>query len=384
MMEFELAEDQRLIKDSIRRLIVDRYDFASRQRYQGEADGWSAAIWHDYASLGLLGLPFDERYGGLSCGATEIMLVMEAIGGALALEPYFATVVLAGGILRHGASNDQCRSLVPEIVSGHLTMSLAHSEPGARYDLARVATTAQHDGNGWILGGTKSLVLQGDSADKLIVSARTGGNASDEHGIGLFLVDAAAAGVSRQGYALHNGCRAATIRFDGVHVIAQDVIGEPGNGFALLSRVGDEAIAALCAEGVGAMAALHELTVDYLKQRRQFGVAIGSFQALQHRAVDMLMALEQARSMALFATMMVSADDPRERAKAMSAAKVQIGRSARMIGEQAIQLHGGIGMTMEYIGGHYLKRLTIIDLMFGDADHHVRALAQAGGLFGTG
>lgn len=382
-MEFELAEDQRLIEDSIGRLMADRYNFAARQRYQSEPHGWSDAIWRDYAALGLLGLPFDERYGGLSCGATEVMLVMEAIGRTLALEPYFATVILAGGILRHGASDDQCRSIVPEMIAGRLTMSLAHSEPGARYNLASVATNAQLNGNGWILNGVKSLVFQGDSAGKLIVSARTSGAPANENGIGLFLVDSSAAGVSRQGHAMQDGCRAATIHLEDVRVPAQDVIGDPDKGFWLLSRVIDEAIAALCAEAVGAMAALHELTVEYLKQRRQFGVAIGSFQGLQHRAVDMLIALEQARSMALFATVKAGVDDPQERTTSMSAAKVQIGRSARLIGEQAIQLHGGIGMSMEYIGGHYLKRLTMIDLMFGDADHHLRKLARAGGLSGT-
>ncbi|MGE3066103.1 MAG: acyl-CoA dehydrogenase family protein, partial [Hyphomicrobiaceae bacterium] len=226
----------------------------------------------------------------------------------------------------------------------------------------------------------KSVVLAGDSADKLIVSARVAGGTRDRDGLALFLVDAGASGLTRRGYATQDGMRAADLTLSGVRVAPGDVIGEPGKAYPVIERVVDETIAALSAEAVGAMAALHELTVDYLKTRKQFGVPIGSFQVLQHRAVDMFTALEQARSMALYATMMAGEADPTERRRAISAAKVQIGRSARFVGEQAIQLHGGIGMTMEYKAGHYFKRLTMIDLAFGDADHHLRQLAKLGGL----
>jgi pimeloyl-CoA dehydrogenase small subunit len=379
-MEFELSEDQRLIKSSIERLLADRYAFADRARYQGEPRGWSRALWRQYAELGILALPFNEADGGLSGTPVETMIVMEAFGRALAVEPYLATVVLGGGVLRHGASEAQRRSLVPGVIAGELTLAFAHSERQARYNLADVATTARRDGEGWIIDGQKSLVLHGDSADRLIVSTRVDGERTDPHGIGLFIVDAGAAGLSRRGYRTQDGLRAAEVALDGVRVGAEGVIGAPGEAFPVLARVVDETIAALCAEAVGAMAALHQLTVDYLKQRRQFGVAIGSFQVLQHRAVDMLIALEQARSMALYATMMAATDDAVARGRAMAAAKVQIGRSARFIGEQAVQLHGGIGMTMEYSAGHYFKRLAMIDLTFGDADHHLRELARAGGL----
>jgi alkylation response protein AidB-like acyl-CoA dehydrogenase len=234
------------------------------------------------------------------------------------------------------------------------------------------------DGAGWVLDGEKGVVLHGDSADKLVVTARTAGGRREREGVGVFLVDAAAPGVARRGYPTQDGLRAAEILFTGVRIGPERVLGEPGAALPLVERVAGEAIAALCAEAVGAMAVMHELTVDYLKTRRQFGREIGSFQVLQHRAVDMLVALEQARSMAMLATIMAAEADAEERAGALAAAKVQIGRSGRFVGQQAIQLHGGIGMTMEYKVGHYFKRVTMIDAMFGDADHHLRALARRG------
>jgi alkylation response protein AidB-like acyl-CoA dehydrogenase len=234
------------------------------------------------------------------------------------------------------------------------------------------------DGGGWLLDGEKSVVLNGDSADKLVVTARLGGGQRDPAGIGVFLVDANMPGVSRRGYPTQDGLRAAEVVLRGVHVGDEDLFGEPGAALPLVERVVDEAIAALCAEAVGAMSVMHELTVEYLKTRRQFGREIGSFQVLQHRAVDMLVALEQARSMAMFAAMMAAESDAAERGNAIAAAKAQIGRSGKFIGQQAIQLHGGIGMTMEYKVGHYFKRMTMIDTMFGDADHHLRALARRG------
>jgi alkylation response protein AidB-like acyl-CoA dehydrogenase len=234
------------------------------------------------------------------------------------------------------------------------------------------------DGAAWVLDGEKGVVLHGDTADKLIVTARVGGGQRDRGGVGVFIVDVKAPGVSRRGYPTQDGLRAAEVTLAGVQVGPEGVLGQPGEGLPLVERVVDEAIAALCAEAVGAMAAMHELTLDYLKTRRQFGREIGSFQALQHRAVDMLVALEQARSMAMFGTMMAAEEDAVERRNALSAAKVQIGRSGRLIGQQAVQLHGGIGMTMEYKVGHYFKRVTMIDTMFGDADHHLRELARRG------
>ena len=379
-MDFEFSEEQRLLKESVERLLSDRYDFEQRKAYMQEPGGFGRALWKRYADLGLLGLPFDEAHGGSGGGPVETMIVMEEIGRALALEPYLATVVLAGGLLRLGGSKALCADLVPKIAAGDLTLAFAHAERQSRYDLADVAASARHDGAGYVLDGAKSLVLHGDSAGMFIVSARLSGGRSDKDGLALFLVDAAAKGVSTRGYATVDGLRAAEVTLAGVRVDADAVIAEPGRAFPLIERVVDTAIAALAAEAVGAMAATHEQTVDYMKTRKQFGVTIGSFQALQHRAAEMLVALEQARSMAMLATMMAAEENVRERRQAISAAKVQIGRSARIVGHGAIQIHGGIGMTMEAKVGHYFKRVTTIDTTFGDADYHLGVLAESGGL----
>jgi pimeloyl-CoA dehydrogenase small subunit len=377
-MDFDLSEEQRLLQQSLDRLLADRYAFEQRKAYGQQAEGWSRELWAQYAELGLLGLPFAESQGGSGGGPVETMLAMEAFGRALALEPFFATVVLGGGFLRHGGTAEQRAALIPKIAEGGLILAFAHTERQARWNIADIATTARRDGAGWRLDGEKGVVLHGDSADKLIVTARTGGGRRDRDGVGAFIVDADAAGVSRRGYPTQDGRRAAEVTLAGVRVGPEAVLGEPGAALPLVERVVDEAIAALCAEAVGAMAVMHELTVDYLKTRRQFGREIGSFQVLQHRAVDMLVALEQARSMAMFATMMAAEENAAERRQALSAAKVQIGRSGRLVGQQAIQLHGGIGMTMEYKVGHYFKRVTIIDMTFGDADHHLRDLGRRG------
>jgi pimeloyl-CoA dehydrogenase small subunit len=379
-MDFTLTDEQRLLQHSVERLFADHYAFEARKRYGQEPGGFSRALWARYAELGLLGLPFDEQYGGSAGGAVETMIVMEQIGRALALEPYLATVVLAGGLIRLGGSDAMRAELIPQIAGGDLILAFAHSERQSRYDLADIAARARRDGAGFVIDGAKSLVLHGDSAKKFVVSARLAGGQNDRDGVGLFLVDAAANGVSTRGYATVDGQRAAEVTLNGVRVDAGAAIGEPGAAFPLIERIADTAIAALAAEAVGAMAAMHEATVDYMKTRKQFGVTIGSFQALQHRAADMLIAVEQARSMAMLATMMAADDDVRERRQAVSAAKVQIGRSGRIVGQGAVQIHGGIGMTMETKVGHYFKRLTTIDTMFGNADHHLGIVAEGGGL----
>jgi pimeloyl-CoA dehydrogenase small subunit len=377
-MDFDLSEEQRLLKESLDRLIGDRYAFEQRKNYAQNPEGWSRDLWAQYAELGLLGLPFEEQYGGSAGGPVETMIAMEAFGRALGLEPYLATVVLGGGFLRHGAGAEQCADLIPKIAAGTLTLAFAHTERQSRYDLHDIATQAVRDGSGWVIDGEKGVVLHGDTADKLIVTARVGGGRRDRDGVAVFIVDARAPGVSRRGYPTQDGLRAAEITLSGVRVGPEGVLGEPGAALPIVECAVEEGIAALCAEAVGAMSVMHELTVDYLKTRRQFGREIGSFQILQHRAVDMLIALEQARSMAMFATMMAGEDNALERGNAVSAAKVQIGRSGKFIGQQATQLHGGIGMTMEYKVGHYFKRVTMIDAMFGDADHHLRQFARRG------
>jgi pimeloyl-CoA dehydrogenase small subunit len=381
-MDLELTDDQRLLQDSVNGLLSRRYPDVVKTRAEmaRESSGYSAAGWKEWADQGLLAIPFSEDDGGLGQGSAEMMLVGEAIGRTLALEPFFATVVLGGGILRFAASAEQRAALVPEVASGALTLALAHQERQSRYDLFDVATTAKAEGDGYVLEGEKMFVLNGDSADKLIVVARTAGDRRAKDGIGLFLVDAKAPGVSVRGYATQDGRRAADISLSSVKVGKDAVLGDPAKGLAPLERTVDEAIAFLAAEAVGAMEVLHETTVEYAKTRKQFGVTIGSFQVIQHRLVDMFTALEQARSIALYGTMMSTDDDARERRRATHTVKVQIGKSARLVGQDAVQLHGGIGMTNEYKASHYFKRLTMIELAFGNTEHHLRELARMGGL----
>jgi len=379
-MDFDLSEEQRLLKDSVDRLVADHYAFEQRKKYMAETTGWSQSVWNQYAELGLLGLPFEEQLGGFGGGGVETLIVMEAFGRGLVLEPYFATVVLGGGLLRR-AGNDALRTaLVPQITAGKLKLAFAHVERQSRYNLADVATSARKDGDGYVLDGAKSVVVHGDCAEKLLLTARVSGSRQDRNGIGLFVVDSDAAGLTRRGYPTQDGLRAAELTLNGVRVSRDAVLSE--NALPAVEHVVDEAIAALCAEAVGCMQVMHETTLEYLKTRQQFGRPIGSFQVLQHRSVDMLVALEQARSMAMYAAVMADETDAVERRRALAAAKAQIGRSGKHIGQEAIQLHGGIGMTMEYKVGHYFKRMTMIDMMFGSADEHLQTLAKLGGLFG--
>ena len=314
-MDFDLSEEQSILKDSLERLLADRYGFEERKRHMAAPEGWSADMWSRYAEMGLMALPFAEEDGGIGGGPVETMIVMEALGRALALEPYFATVVLGGGFLRLGGTTEQKVDLIPQVADGSLKLAFAQVERNSRYDLHHVETTAAKDGGGYVITGAKSVVLGGDSAGKLFVTARTAGGTRDENGIGVFLVDANAPGVTRRGYVMQDGQRAAEISFDNVRVPASAVLGDPENGLPLVRRVVDQAIAALAAESIGVMSAMHALTLDYLKVRKQFGVPIGAFQVLQHKAVDMYVALEQARSITLYATMMADSGDDAERAR---------------------------------------------------------------------
>lgn len=380
-MDFDLTPEQSQLKDGVERLIGASYpSLEARQKLAREPLGFSEKVWAQFAEMGLLGIPFSQDEGGFGGGPVETLVVMEALGKGLALEPYLATVVLGGGAVRLAGSAAQKQRVIPALVEGSLRLALAQTEKQARYDLEDIATTARKVEGGYLLDGSKNVVLNGDSADLLVVSARTSGGRRDADGISLFLVPANAPGVRVTGYPTQDGGRAAEIALSEVKVSESDLLGEPGKGLPVLQRLAEYAIAALAAEAVGAMAALHALTVEYLRTRTQFGAPIGTFQVLQHRAVDMLIALEQARSMAFYAAMMVEAEDGRERAVALSAVKVQINRSCRLVGQEAVQLHGGIGMTMEYIGAHYFKRLTMIESLFGDTPHHLRRVAGAGGL----
>ena len=381
-MDFEFSDEQRMLKDSIDRLIRPAYDDLGKRRATSAGEpGFSEELWAKYAEIGILALPFSEEDGGFGGGPVETMIVMEAIGAGLALEPYLATVVIGGNLLRLGGSAEQRAELIPSIADGSLRLAFAHVEKQARYDLFDVKTHARKTEGGYILEGGKSVVVHGDSAGKLIVSARTSSASHrDRHGVTLFLVDADAPGVSRRGFPTQDGMRGAAVSLAGVEVPQSAVLGQVDHGGELIAQVTDIAIAAVCSEAVGAMTALHALTLDYLKTRKQFGVPIGSFQVLQHKAVDMFTALEQARSMEFFAAMMAGTDDARARRAAISAAKVQVNNSAKFIGQTSTQLHGGIGCTMEYRAGHYFKRLTMIEGLFGDTAHHMREVDAAGGL----
>ncbi|QQO35520.1 pimeloyl-CoA dehydrogenase small subunit [Bradyrhizobium diazoefficiens] len=379
-MDFDLNEEQRLLKDSIDGLLTDCYDFESRKKYMAEKGGWSKAVWGKLAEQGLLGLPFAEADGGFGGGGVEIMIVMEALGKALVLEPYLATVVIGGGFLRHAGSDAQKSAHLPGIIDGSKTLAFAQLEKNSRYDLFDVTTTAKKKGDGWVIDGEKFVVLNGENADTLIVTARTKGDHRDRNGIGVFLVPANAEGLKKKSYPTQDGLRAADISYSGVEVGGESAIDDPQDSLALIERVVDGARVALCAEAVGAMDESLKTTVEYIKMRNQFGVAIGSFQSVQHRASDMFVALEQARSMSILATMAADFDDPTERSKAVAAAKVQISKSGKFIGQQSIQLHGGIGVTMEAKIGHYFKRLAMIENTFGDASYHLRHVGASGTL----
>ena len=376
-MDFTLSDEQRLLKDSVDRLLADRYAFDQRKNHLKEPGGWSAALWSQYAELGLLGLPFAEQYGGFGGGAVEIMLVMESFGRALVVEPYLATVVLGGTAIRLGGSDAQKSAILPAIADGSLKLAFAHGERQARYDVTDVMTTAHHSGQGWVLDGAKSVVTHGDCADKLIVSARNAGERDAEHGITLFLVDANASGVARRGYTMRDEQRAAEISLSGVQVSQSDVLGEVGDGLALIQRVIEAGIAATAAESVGAMEALHSMTLEYSRTREQFGKPIGTYQVVQHRLAEMLMSLEQGRSMAMLAAMMVDEPDPLERAHNIAMAKVGVGQAGRFVSQNAVQLHGGIGMTEELAIGHYFRRCMVIERLFGDTAHFLAQLAAA-------
>ena len=364
-MDFTYTEQQLALQDTLRRFIAKDYPFERRRVLAKSADGFDPAAWKAYADFGILALPFAEEFGGLEGNAVDTMLVMEMLGRGLALEPYVPTVVLCGGLIRDAGSTAHKEALLPAIAGGELKLALAHFEPGGRYELDRVAATAAATDSGWQLDGAKAVVLGAPSADKLIVSARNGA------GISLFLVDASAPGVSLRAYPTQDGARAADIKLDKVLVGADALIAPDGSGLAIVERALDYANAAHCAEAVGIMSALNEVTLEYLKTRKQFGVPIGKFQALQHRMADMVIATEQARSMATLAAVRVESRNAAERSRAVAAARAYVGTQARMVGQQAVQLHGGMGVVDELNVGHYFKRLTMIGLTFGDTDYHL-------------
>ncbi len=368
-MDFNFTPEQTMLRESVARYLADHYDFAQRQAAVRSADGWRPDVWRGLAEdLGVLGAPFAEEDGGLGGGAIDTMVVMEELGKALVVEPYLETVVIGGGLLRRWES-PRAKDLIAGVIAGEIRFALAYLEPGSRYDLADVGVTAAAEGDGWRLRGVKDAVMAAPFATHLIVTARTGGERREGRGVSLFLVPCDAAGVVLRDYPTVDDSRAADIEFD-VLLGAEALIGDEGAGLDLLEPAMDEAICALCAQAVGAMRRLHADTLDYARERRQFGAPIAANQVLQHRMVDMFMALEQAVSMTYMATLKLEAP-PVERARAASAAKVQVAKAARFIGQSAIQIHGGMGMTEELAVSHYFKRTSMIETLFGSADHHL-------------
>lgn len=374
-MDFDFTEEQEQLRDAVRKWVARSYAF-ERRRAIVKAGGFSREAWGEMAELGLMGLAIPEAHGGMGFGPVEAMVVMEELGRGIVVEPYAAVALVAAGVLARHAPEAVRQQWLPRIAAGEALVVLAHQEREARYMLRHVTATARQDGGQWRVSGAKSIVPVGDQADAYVVPARVSGQVDDARGIALLLVERGAAGVTTRGYPTQDGGRAAEVRFE--EAPATLLVGPEDGHFALEEAV-DVAIAAGCAEAVGAMEQLFAVTVDYLNTRKQFGVPIGTFQALRHRVADMKMQLELGRSMSYFATLKLG-DDPAQRRRAVSQAKVQLGQSMRYVGQQAIQLHGGIAMTMEYAAGHYFKRLTAIDTMFGDAEHHLNALAAGGGL----
>jgi alkylation response protein AidB-like acyl-CoA dehydrogenase len=365
-MDFQLSDEQVLLRDTTRDLLSRSYDAESRNKVIASELGWSKEVWTQLAEIGILGLGFDPD----EAGQLEVITVLTEVGRRLAPEPVVHAALGPGAIIAE-IGNDAQKQLLDEVAEGQRLLAFAHLEPGARSAFTEnISTTAVQQGDSWVLSGRKNPVLAGDSADTLVVSAKL-----PDGGIGLFLVDGEA--VTRHPYGTFDGQRGAQIDLD---KSPGEPLGDAMDASAAIRNGLVRIQSALCAEAVGAMARAHEITVDYLKIRKQFGAAIGSFQALQHRAVDMLVMIEQARSLAMYASMMSEDGDAAARSRAVSAAKVYIGRAGRFVGEQAIQLHGGIGVTEECAVGHYYRRLTMIDILFGDSAHHLAAVAGAGAL----
>ena len=363
------------VRGPVEKFIANDYSFERRQKYAASDLGYSSDVWQTFAELGWTAVPFSEEDGGFDGGPVEVMVMMQQFGRGLIVEPYLANVVLAGGVLRRVASDAQKTKWLQPLIGGELQAALAITEPQSRFDLANVETTANSEGDGWVINGNKGVVLNGGNAGLLIIPARTSGGSTDADGITLFAVGGLADGVTRNGYATVDGHRAAEVRLKDVLVESNAVLGDVGDGFATLDAAVDDAILAVCAEAVGIMQILTSKTVEYSKNRKQFGVPIGSFQALQHRMVDMLTECEQSYSLLLWAAM-VNAEGGSDAKRAISAIKYQVGTAGKKVGQEAVQLHGGMGMSWELDIGHYFKRLTAIGQLFGNADWHLDKLAD--------
>jgi alkylation response protein AidB-like acyl-CoA dehydrogenase len=369
-MDFNFTETQDMVRDTLARFLADTYDFDKRQKMIANDGGRDLGVWRALATeLGILSAPFAESHGGMDGGAIENMIVMEELGKVIAVEPYLQTVIIGGGALK-AAGGAMAEAVIPAIIGGDAIIAFAYAEPQGRYNLANLRTTARKDGSGYVLNGHKGVVYAAPWATHLLVTARTGGAQSEANGVSLFLIDANAAGITRRDYPTVDGFQASEVYFENVSVPADALLGAEGAALPIVERVVDEAIAGLCAEASGVAVKLHEGTLDYSKQRQQFGQPIGRFQVLQHRMADMFIEAEQVKSMTLMATLKLDLPDA-ERKAALSLAKAKVSRSIKFIGQNAVQTHGGIGITQELSIGHYFKRATMIESQFGSADHHL-------------
>ena len=370
-MDFSFTEEQTLLRNSVQKYLQNTYDFDTRRKVSKSDAGWRKEVYAYFAENGLLGAAIPEDFGGLGGSAVDTMIIAEEFGRALVIEPFIQNAVIAAGFLKAAGSTAQKETLLPAIAAGENVFAFAYAEPQGRYNLADLVTTAAKSGNGFTLNGYKAVVSGAPWADKLIVTARTSGGQRDADGVTVFVVDKNAKGVSTRDYPTVDGQRASEVTLENVTVGADAVIGEVGGGLKIVEKVTDEAIAALSAEAIGAMKVLNDTTIEYSKTRKQFGTPIGKFQVLQHRMVDMFMNYEQSVSITYMVTLKLEEEEA-ERKKAASAAKVQIGKAGRFIGQQAVQIHGGMGMTDELAIGHYFKRATMIEGLFGSVDHHLK------------
>jgi len=376
-MDFSFTEEQTLLRNSVQKYLADNYSFEHFKKISRTEPGWSKDTWKQFAELGLLAAPLPEAYGGLGGGPVDVMVVMEEFGKALVVEPYAPTVVVGGGFFSRGGTDAQKEEWLNKIAAGETVLAFAFAEPQGRFNYADLTMTAKKSGANYVLNGLKVVVLGAPWADALIVTARTSGGQRDTKGVSVFVVDKKSKGITTRDYPTIDGLHASEVTFENVEVPATNLIGTADDGLKLIEHVTDEAIAAHASEAVGAMKVLLDATVEYSKTRKQFGVPIGKFQVLQHRMVDMFINYEQSSSITYMVTLKLGEGET-ERKKAASAAKVQIGKAGRFVGQQAVQIHGGMGMTDELNVGHYFKRLTMLDTLYGNVDHHLKRYAELG------
>ncbi len=375
-MSFTFTEDQKLLSESADRFVLDDYNFEARRKIIGQDGGFDRNNWKKFAELGWLALPIAEEFGGLGGSTVDTAVLLESLGRGLVVEPYQSCIVLSAGLLQVAGNEEQKRQHLPSIAEGKTLLSFAHIEPTSRFNLCHIRTTATKQGDCFVVDGEKAIVHNAETADYFILSTRTEGDINDENGITLFLVPSNSSGIEMRSYPTIDGLRASEISFNSVKVDKQNVLGELNKAAESIQQVVDRACVLLCAEAAGAMDTAVKLTVDYIKNREQFGQAIGSFQVLQHRAVEMLGAKDFSRALTYRAAGAIDQSNASERMRAVSAAKVEMGRSGKLIGQEGIQLHGGMGMTDDMPIGHFFKRLTMIDAIFGNVDFHRKRFAQ--------